>query len=83
VVVIGDIGKAEFLRTFPTVFSGRHVEHPAVAVHRARRVELAADRDLQVYADGEPAGALPAALEVQPAAVTVLAADGAPGFAAG
>jgi YegS/Rv2252/BmrU family lipid kinase len=83
VVVIHEIGKLEFLRTFPKVFSGRHVEHPAVAVHRAARVELDADRTLAVYADGEPAGTLPATFEVRPAAVTVLAADPAPGFPAG
>jgi YegS/Rv2252/BmrU family lipid kinase len=81
VVVIGAIGKLEFLRTFPKVFSGAHVEHPAVAVHRAARVDLDADRPLAVYADGEPAGTLPATFEVRPAAVTVLAADPAPGFA--
>jgi YegS/Rv2252/BmrU family lipid kinase len=80
VVVIHDIGKLEFLRTFPKVFSGRHLEHPAVAVHRAARVELDADRPLAVYADGEPAGTLPATFEVHPAAITVLAADPAPGF---
>jgi len=80
VVVIADIGKLEFLRTFPKVFSGRHVEHPAVVVHRAARVELDADRTLAVYADGEPAGTLPATFEVRPAAITVLAADPAPGF---
>jgi diacylglycerol kinase (ATP) len=83
VVVIGEIGRLEFLRTFPQVFSGRHVEHPAVAVHRAARVDLDADRTLAVYADGEPAGTLPATFEVRPAAVTVLAADPAPGFPAG
>jgi YegS/Rv2252/BmrU family lipid kinase len=82
VVVIGDVGKLEFLRTFPKVFPGRHVEHPAVAVHRAARVELDADRPLAVYADGEPAGTLPATFEVRPAAITVLAADPAPGFPA-
>jgi YegS/Rv2252/BmrU family lipid kinase len=82
VVVIGDVGKLEFLRTFPKVFSGRHVGHPAVAVHRAARVELDADRPLAVYADGEPAGTLPATFEVRPAAITVLAADPAPGFPA-
>jgi YegS/Rv2252/BmrU family lipid kinase len=82
VVVIHDIGKLEFLRTFPKVFSGRHVEHPAVAVHRATHVELDADRPLAVYADGEPVGALPATFEVRPAAITVLAADPAPGFPA-
>jgi YegS/Rv2252/BmrU family lipid kinase len=83
VVVIADIGRLEFLRTFPKVFSGRHVEHPAVAVHRAVRVELAADRPLAVYADGEPAGTLPATFTVRRAAITVLAADPAPGFPAG
>jgi YegS/Rv2252/BmrU family lipid kinase len=80
VVVVHDIGKLEFLRTFPKVFSGRHVEHPAVSVQRAGRVELHADRALAVYADGEPAGTLPATFEVRRAAVTVLAADPAPGF---
>jgi YegS/Rv2252/BmrU family lipid kinase len=80
VVVIGAIGKLEFLRTFPRVFTGGHVDHPAVAVHRAARVELDADRTLAVYADGEPAGNLPATFEVRPAALTVLAADPAPGF---
>ena len=82
VVVISGIGKLEFLRTFPKVFSGRHVEHPAVTVHRAARVELDADRTLAVYADGEPAGTLPATFEVRRAAITVLAADPAPGFPA-
>ena len=82
VVVISGIGKLEFLRTLPKVFSGRHVEHPAVAVHRAARVELDADRPLAVYADGEPAGTLPASFEVRRAAITVLAADPAPGFPA-
>ena len=80
VIVIADIGKLEFLRTFPKVFSGRHIEHPAVAVHRAAKVELDADRPLHVYADGEPAGTLPATFGVRPAALTVLAADPAPGF---
>ena len=80
VIVIADIGKLEFLRTFPKVFTGRHIEHPAVAVHRAAKVELDADRPQHVYADGEPAGTLPATFEVRPAALTVLAADPAPGF---
>jgi diacylglycerol kinase (ATP) len=83
VVVVGDIGKPAFLATFPKVFSGRHLEHPAVSLHRAKRVELDGDRALAVYADGEPCGSLPASFAVQPAAITVLAADGAPGFPAG
>ncbi len=83
VVVIGAVGKLTCLDLLRKVFSGRHVQHPAVAVHRARRVELDGDRALAVYADGEPSGSLPATFAVQPAAITVLAADGAPGFPAG
>jgi YegS/Rv2252/BmrU family lipid kinase len=83
VVVIGAVGKLTCLDLLRKVFSGRHVEHPAVSVHHAERVELDGDRALAVYADGEPAGHLPASFAVQPAALTVLAADGAPGFPAG
>jgi diacylglycerol kinase (ATP) len=83
VVVIGAVGKLTCVDLLRKVFSGRHVEHPAVSVHHAERVELDGDRALAVYADGEPAGFLPATFAVQPAAITVLAADGAPGFPAG
>ena len=81
VVVIGDLSKASFLATFPKVYSGRHVEHPLVAVHHASRVELACDRPRTVYADGEHAGELPMVFEVEPSAVTVLATRDAPGLA--
>jgi diacylglycerol kinase (ATP) len=80
VVVIGDLTKADFLATFPKVYAGRHLEHPQVTVYHARRVELDADRPRAVYADGEPAGELPMAFEVEPAALAVLAAADAPGL---
>jgi len=78
VVVIGALSKPDFVATFPKVFSGRHVEHPDVTVHRATRIELEADRPLPVHVDGEPAGTVPATFEVVPGAVAVLAAAGAP-----
>jgi diacylglycerol kinase (ATP) len=83
VVVIGDLTKPDFLATFPKVYAGRHLEHPLVTVSHARRVELAADRPRAVYADGEHAGKLPMAFEVEPAALAVLAAADAPGLGRG
>lgn len=80
VVVVSDLSRPAFLATFPKVFSGRHLDNPAVTVHRAARVELAADRPQLVYADGEPAGTLPTDLRVLPGAITVLAPAGAPGL---
>ncbi len=38
VTVLGPISKLEFLRVFPTVYKGTHVDHPAVTVRRARQV---------------------------------------------
>lgn len=72
VSVLGTIGTAEFVRMFPSVYSGRHVEHPALTVRRAREVSLVA-RGVTAYADGERISALPVTCEVVPGALNVLA----------
>jgi len=71
VTVLEKISKPEFLRVFPTVYQGRHIEHPAVSVHEARHVELVADGAI-AYADGERIAALPVSAEVVPGALRVL-----------
>jgi diacylglycerol kinase (ATP) len=82
VIVSGELSKAGFLRTFPKVFSGRHVEHPLVSCHRATRVDLEADRPVAVHVDGEPAGATPASFEVVAGAIAALAGERPPALAA-
>jgi diacylglycerol kinase (ATP) len=80
VIVAGDLSKRGFLVTLPKVFSGRHVEHPSVHVHRAARVRLEADRPVAVHLDGEPAGTVPVSFEVSRGVIAVLAAERAPAF---
>ena len=72
VLLLGALRKGAFLRAFPKVFLGTHVRHPAVRMLRARHVKIEADRRVQVYADGERVGSLPADFEVVPAALPVL-----------
>jgi diacylglycerol kinase (ATP) len=72
VTVLGPISKVEFIRVFPQVYSGRHVEHPAVTVRRASRVSLAAP-GVTAYADGERVAMLPVTCDVVPGALQVLA----------
>ena len=72
VCVIGDVSKVEFLRTFPKVFKGRHVEHPKVRTFRAREIQIEAERILQVFADGEHVGTIPATFTVVPGALSVV-----------
>jgi len=70
VAVVGPISTVEFLRVFPRVYRGTHVDHPAVSVRRARRIALAAP-GVTAYADGERVAVLPVTAEVVPGALRV------------
>ncbi|MFF0247366.1 diacylglycerol kinase [Streptosporangium sandarakinum] len=72
VTILGAVPRGEFLRTFPRVYRGTHVSHPAVTVHRARRVTLDAP-GIVAYADGERLGPIPLTCEIVPGALNVLA----------
>jgi diacylglycerol kinase (ATP) len=71
VTVVGDCGRATLLRVFPRVYRGTHVEHPQVTVHRAAKVEVAAD-GITGYADGERLGPLPLSARCVPGAVRIV-----------
>jgi diacylglycerol kinase family enzyme len=83
VVLIADQPRLQFLRHLPKVFKGEHVTLPAVSIIRAREVEVEADRQFTVYADGDPVAELPVKATVAPAAVRVMvpAHDRAPALA--
>ena len=72
VFVLSAISKPEFLKTFPKVFKGTHVSHPAVTIRRARVVSISSP-GVTAYADGEYIGDLPITCETVPGAVRVLA----------
>lgn len=71
VLVLSRIAVTEFLRVFPQVYSGAHVRHPAVEIHRVRSVTLEA-KGIVGYADGERFAPLPLTCEVVPGALRVL-----------
>lgn len=53
ITVVGDCSRTTLLKVFPRVYKGTHLDHPVVTVHRAKKVELAAE-GITGYADGEP-----------------------------
>jgi YegS/Rv2252/BmrU family lipid kinase len=71
VVLIGDVGKLDFLTTAPKIYKGRHVEHAKVEVVRSKRVEVDAGERLPIEVDGEQVGTTPAVFEVVPGALRV------------
>jgi len=72
VVVAGPISRLELVRMFPLVYSGRHLGHPRVHVHRAACVRLES-AGVVGYADGERLGPLPLLCEAVPGALSLLA----------
>jgi len=76
VCVVGPVSRVDFLRTFPSVFQGTHVDHPEVRTARGTNVTveaLDATPAVDLWASGEHAGPLPARLEPAPGALAVVA----------
>jgi len=72
VVLFKPVGRMELLRTFPKLYTGRHVTHRQYEHHRVRQVTVAAP-GIVAYADGERLGSLPLTIDVVPNALRVLA----------
>lgn len=71
VVAFGPITRRGLVRTYPRLFSGTHLAHPAAMQFRGRQITVAAP-DIVAYADGERIGRLPLTVEAVPRALRVL-----------
>lgn len=71
ICLIKEASVGEFVRAFPSVFRGEHLNHPKVEMFRARRVEVASEMALPVLVDGEVRGQTPVVLEIVPAALQI------------
>jgi YegS/Rv2252/BmrU family lipid kinase len=76
IVAIEHVGRLRFLANLPRVFKGTHVQLPSVRVFRAASVTISADRPFEMYADGDPIGALPVHVRALPGAVTLITPAG-------
>jgi len=72
VCVVGDASRRDVVTMLPKVFSGGHVGHPRVSLHRARSVRVTGPSEVEVQADGEIIGRLPIEIAVMPGALRVL-----------
>ena len=72
VVMSGSTPKRRALLSMPKLFNGSHIDAAFVQTLRGSVVELAADRPFDIYADGDPIGALPATVGVEPRCLRVI-----------
>jgi diacylglycerol kinase family enzyme len=73
VITVSDVSKLRYVRGLPKVFKGAHLENEEVTEHRAATIQISADRDFAVYADGEHLTDLPATLRTMKRALRVIA----------
>jgi YegS/Rv2252/BmrU family lipid kinase len=73
VLIAKDTSKLAFLRELPRIFKGTHLDSPHAEFLRGEVVEVATDRPFVIYADGDPIGATPATLRIEPRCLRVIA----------
>jgi YegS/Rv2252/BmrU family lipid kinase len=76
VITVSDVSKLRYAKGLPKAFKGTHLANDEVSELRAAKVEILADREFAVYADGEHLTDLPARLSVLPGALRVIAPPG-------
>jgi len=76
VVLTAHIGKLRFLKGLPQVFKGTQIDNEEITTRRGAEVEVTADENFAIYADGEHLADLPAKLRVLPRALKVIAPPG-------
>jgi diacylglycerol kinase (ATP) len=72
VLLVRRSSKLTFLRELPKVFRGAHVHSPHATFLRGASVAVSSDRPFVIYADGDPIGATPATLTVEPRCLRVV-----------
>lgn len=75
VLMIGDITKADLVRTLPKIYRGTHLPHPKAELLRGRVVSIEADVPLPVELDGEQPGTTPVRFDVVPGALRLRVPD--------
>ncbi len=63
-VTVGALGRMGLLATFPKIFKGTHIEHPAVESSQVRSVDFAVDGPMDAMIDGEVISVWPEKLSV-------------------
>ncbi len=64
-VFVGNVSRYEFLKTFPKVYKGEHINHHSISYFRGKNIiiDQVDKNNISVFADGENFGNLPIKIE--------------------
>ena len=72
-IVFNEVNRREIINIFANVFNGKHVNHPKVAVYSGSEIEIDAEPQQLLMADGELLGETPMKLKVLPGQLKIYA----------
>jgi diacylglycerol kinase (ATP) len=73
VLIVGDMSKPDLLRSLPRIYKGTHLTHPKVTMKKAKEIEaVCRSGRMQLQADGELLGEVPARFRVLTSALNVI-----------
>lgn len=72
IIIIGDIGKPELIKSFPLIYKGEHMNHAKIRHYRGRKVEVRSGGKGLIELDGEIPGRYDTVFEIIPKAIRVL-----------
>lgn len=72
VLIVGNLSKPDLLASLPRIYKGTHLTHPKVTMKKAREIEIRSMEKMQLQADGELLGEVPAHFRVLPSALNVI-----------
>lgn len=73
VIHVAPLGRLAILKTFPKIYRGTHLAHPAVSARAVPRIEFETREAVDVMVDGEILHVVPRSIEVLPRALEVCA----------
>ncbi|MBM3706339.1 MAG: diacylglycerol kinase family lipid kinase [Actinobacteria bacterium] len=72
ICIIKKMGKIHFIKTFPSVFEGKHTTDPFVEYFKTESFEIDSEYNFSVFADGEYICKLPAKYEIARSALNFI-----------
>ena len=65
-VIVGDLGKFDLIKTMPRVYKGTHLTHPKVRLEKDTCITIESSRNFLLHADGELLGEGPVSFSLIP-----------------
>lgn len=72
ILIFGNLGKPDLIRSFPLIYSGRHLTHPKVKLYKGRKVKVLCREKALFEVDGEQPGTADAEFEILPGALHIM-----------